>query len=176
MVIVSWCSGGNSLAIVGGGVSGVSMGVGERGGHVGDHTNIVGVASGVSVVDRETGSNLEGGVGLGLSLPLAVVDTVVHGRDSSGVGVDSGGSVGVDSPVANGADSRDEAMAVVDTSDDAAIGVAAVDLAQCVGLTADGGNKGKNLERKTNVNIKWYQVGFNGILPGRRTSCWQSYD
>merc|ERR1711884_707765 len=81
MVIVSWCHGGNSLTIVGGGVSSVAhmMGVGQGGGHVSQRSNIVGVASGVGVVDGEAGSHLAQGVGISLSLSLAVV-SVVHSR------------------------------------------------------------------------------------------------
>ena len=203
MVIVSWCHGGNSLTIE---VSSVAdmMGVGQGGGHVGQHSDIVGVASGVGVVNGESGSHLAQGVGIGLSLSLAVVavvhsrvggvavvsidsmadtsynsdivgvsssigvvggesssnlansvgislslslavvSSVVNSRDSS-VGVDSG-SMGVDSSVTNSTNSRDEAMAVVNTSDDTAIGGSMVNLAQSVGVTADAGNEGKNLE------------------------------
>ena len=205
MVIVSWCHGGNSLTIVGGAVSSVAdMGVGQGGGHVGHHSNIVGVASSVGVVDGEASSHLTQSVGISLSLSLSVVDSVVSSRDSvgvvsaidamaeaghnsdivgvassigvvdressshlaqsvgislsfslavissvvhsrdGGIGVDSGG-MGVDSSVANGANSRDEAMAIVDTSDDTAIGGTMGDLAQSVGVTANAGNEGKNL-------------------------------
>ena len=205
MVIVSWCHGGNSLTIVGGGVSSVAdMGVGQGGGHVGHNSNIVGVASSVGVVDGEAGSHLAQGVGISLSLSLAVVDSVVSSRDSvgvvsaidamaeaghnsdivgvassigvvdresssnlaqgvgislsfplavvssmvrsrnGGIGVDSGG-MGVDSSVANGANSRDEAVAIVNPSDDTAIGGTMGDLAQSVGVTASAGNEGKNL-------------------------------
>merc|ERR1712045_11114 len=177
------------------------MGVGQGGGHVGQHSNIVGVASGVGVVNREAGSNLAQGVGIGLSLsltivavvnsrvggvavvsaidsmadtsynsdivgasssigvvdresssnlansvgislslPLAIVSSVVHSR-VGGVGVDSGG---IDSSVANGTNSRDEAMAVVNTSDDTAIGGTMGNLTHSVGVTAGAGNEGKN--------------------------------
>merc|ERR1711934_804226 len=215
MVIVSWCDGGNSLTIVGGGVSSVSsvadMGVGQGGGHKGQHSNIVGVASGVGVVDREAVSDLTQSVGIGLSLSLAIVDSVVSRRDG-GIGVDSGGigvvsaidaiaeaghnsdivgvassigvvdresssnlaqgvgislsfplavvssmvrsrnggigvdsrGMGVDSSVANGANSRDEAVAIVNPSDDTAIGGTMGDLAQSVCVTAGAGDEGKN--------------------------------
>ena len=210
MVIVSWCHGGNSLTIVGGGVSSVAdmMGVGQGGGHVGQHSDIVGVASGVGVVNREASSHLAQGVGIGLSLSLAVVGSMnsrvggvsvvsaidsmadtsynsdivgasssigVVDRESSsnlansvgvslslplaivssmvsrdgGVGVDSGG-MGVDSSVANSTNSRDEAMAVVNTSDDTAIGGTMGDLTHSVGVTAGAGNEGKNLENIEN--------------------------
>ena len=111
----------------------------------GDNSDIVGVASGVGIVDREAGSNLVGGVGLGisLSLPLAIVGSVVQGRDS-GVGVHSR-SMGVHSSVSDGADSRDQAVAIVDSSDDTAIGVTMGNLANGVGVTAGAGNEGKNL-------------------------------
>merc|ERR1712045_1085928 len=52
------------------------MGVGQGGGHVGQHSDIVGVASGVGVVDREAGSHLAQGVGISLSLSLAVVSSM----------------------------------------------------------------------------------------------------
>merc|ERR1712072_1306913 len=108
------------------------MGVGQGGGHVGQHSDIVGVASGVGVVNGEASSHLANSVGISLSLPLAVVSSVVHSRDG-GVGVDSGG---IDSSVANGANSRDEAMAVVNTSDDTAIGGTMGNLTHSVGVTA----------------------------------------
>ena len=216
MVIVSWCHGGNSLTKVGGGVSSVAhmMGIGQGGGHMGQHSNIVGVASGVGVVDREAGSHLAQGVGIGLSLslavvssmnsrvggvavvsidsmadtshnsdivgvassigvvggessinlaqsvgislslPLAVESSVVNSRDG-GIGVDSRG-MGVDSSVANGANSRDEAMAIVNTSDDTAIGGSMGDLTHGVGVTAGAGNEGKNLENIVDCQIWMY--------------------
>ena len=207
MVIVSWCHGGNSLTKVGGGVSSVAhmMGVGQGGGHMGQHSNIVGVASGVGVVDREAGSHLAQGVGIGLSLSLAVVSSMnsrvggvavvsidsmadtSHNSDivgvASSIGVVGGESsinlaqsvgislslplavessvvnsrdMGVDSSVANGANSRDEAMAVVNTSDDTAIGGSMGDLTHGVGVTAGAGNEGKNLENIVDCQIWMY--------------------
>ena len=144
-----------SLAVVGSVVNSRDGGIGVDGGgigvgidtvaHSGDNSDIVGVTSGVGIVDREAGSNLVHSVGLGisLSLPLAIVGSMVQGRDS-GVGVHSGG-MGVHSSVTNGADSGDQAMAIVDSSDDTAIGVAVGNLAQGVGVTAGAGNEGKNL-------------------------------
>merc|ERR1712045_216921 len=104
-----------SLAIVAvmhsrvGGVSVVSIAVTDTS----YNSDIVGASSSIGVVDRESSSNLANSVGIGLSLPLAIVSSVVHSRE---------GGIGVDSSVANGANSRDEAMAVVNTSDDTAIG------------------------------------------------------
>merc|ERR1719480_554987 len=207
MVIVTWCHEGNSLTIVGGGVSSVAnmadMGVGQGGGHMGHNSNIVGVASSIGIVNREAGSHLVGGVGISLGLSLAIVGSVVNSRDGgigvdgggigiamadssdnsdivgmasgvgivhreasshlvggvslsislglslaivagvkgrdSGIGVDSGG-MSVHSSVADGADSRDQSMTVVDP----ARGVAMGNLAQGVGVTAGAGNKSKN--------------------------------
>merc|ERR1712045_31085 len=106
------------------------------------NSDIVGASSSVGVVDRESSSNLANSVGISLSLPLAVVSSMVNSRDSS-IGVDSG-SMGIDSSVANGTNSRDEAMAVVNTSDDTAIGGTMGDLTHSVGVTAGAGNEGKN--------------------------------
>ena len=216
MVIVTWCHEGNSLTIVGGGVSSVAdmadMGVGQRGGHMGHNSDIVGVASSVGIVHREAGSHLVGGVGISLGLSLAIVGSVVNSREG-GIGVDGGGigiamadssdnsdivgvasgvgivhreasshlvggvslsislglslaivagvnsrdgGIGVDSggmsihsSVADGADSIDQAMTIVDPSDDPARGGAVGNLAQGVGVTAGAGNKSKNLDMKT---------------------------
>ena len=151
MVIVTWCHEGNSLTIVGGGVSSVAdmadMGVGQRGGHMGHNSDIVGVASSVGIVHREAGSHLVGGVGISLGLSLAIVGSVVNSRDG-GIGVDSGG-MSIHSSVADGADSIDQAMTIVDPSDDPARGGAVGNLAQGVGVTAGAGNKSKNLDMKT---------------------------
>ena len=212
MVIVTWCHEGNSLTIVGGGVSSVAnmadMGVGQRGGHMGHNSDIVGVASSVGIVHREASSHLVRGVGISLGLSLAIVGSVVNSRDGSigvdgggigiamadssdnsdivgvasgvgivhreasshlvggvslsislglslaivagvkgrdgGIGVDSGG-MSIHSSVADGADSIDQAMTIVDPSDDPARGGAVGNLAQGVGVTAGAGNKSKNL-------------------------------
>ena len=71
---------------------------------------------------------------------------MVQSRDG-GIGVDSGG-VSVHSSVADGAESRDHAITIVDTSDDPAVGGAMGNLAQGVGVTAGAGNKSKNLGMK----------------------------
>ena len=101
----------------------------------------IGVSS-IGVGISSVGSGVDQG-GVSLSLPLAIVGSMVQGRDS-GVGVHSGG-MGVHSSVTNGADSGDQAMAIVDSSDDTAIGVAVGNLAQGVGVTAGAGNEGENL-------------------------------
>ena len=52
--------------------------------HSGVNSDIVGVTSGVGIVDREAGSNLAHGVGRGLgslSLPLSIVGSILQGRD-----------------------------------------------------------------------------------------------
>ena len=151
MVIVTWCHEGNSLTIVGGGVSSVAdmadMGVGQRGGHMGHNSDIVGVASGVGIVHREASSHLVGGVSLSISLGLSLAIVAgVNSRDG-GIGVDSGG-MSIHSSVADGADSIDQAMTIVDPSDDPARGGAVGNLAQGVGVTACAGNKSKNLPMK----------------------------
>ena len=97
------------------------------------NSDIVGVASGVSVVDGESVGDLANcvGLGLGLRVPLAVV--------GAGVGI------AVDSPVADGSISRDMAVTIVHTGDDAAIGGAVGNLADGVGLAADAGDEGADL-------------------------------
>ena len=151
------------LAIVYSGVNsrGSYIGVDSRGGGIGvdgrgiamadssDNSDIVGVASGVGIVKRKSSSHLVGGVSLSISLglSLAIVDSRVKGREGS-IGVDSGG-MSVHSSVADGTDSRDQAMTIVDPSDDpASIGGAMGNLAQSVGVTAGAGNESKNLEMK----------------------------
>ena len=153
MVIVPRCYDRNSLTIVGGGVSSVAdmadMGVGQGGGHMSHNSDIVAVASGEGIVVRKSSSHLVRGVGISicLGLSLAIVDSRVKGREGS-IGVDSGG-MSVHSSVADGTDSRDQAMTIVDPSDDpASIGGAMGNLAQSVGVTAGAGNESKNLEMK----------------------------
>ena len=101
------------------------------------NSDIVGVASGVSVVDGESVGDLADCVGLGLGLGLSLrVPLAVVG---AGVGI------AVDSPVADGSISRDMAVTIVHTGDDAAIGGAVGNLADGVGLAADAGDEGADL-------------------------------
>merc|ERR1712002_1265111 len=119
-------------------------------------SNIVGVTSGVGVVDREATIDLADGVGLSLTLSIAVDSMAVaivakagdlgeatHSQRGDSAIVESisitlavaitDSMSSIVATVPNGAIARDQAMAIVHSSDDA-IAVAMADLPDGVGL------------------------------------------
>merc|ERR1712055_176244 len=84
-------------------------------------SNIMGVTSGVGIVDREATIDLADGVGLGLTLSIAV-DSMAIANSMMSI------------TVADGAIAIDTAIAIVHSSDDA-IAIAMSDLADGVGLS-----------------------------------------
>merc|ERR1712165_89910 len=93
------------LAIVGNGVVGIGVGRVDMGGSnrsdggVGDHSDVVGAAVLNRLGNMGSGGDLANGPGLGLSLPLAIVDTGMSIGVGSGVGDrGDGGHLGVGEP------------------------------------------------------------------------------
>merc|ERR1712137_1508994 len=110
------------------GVGGSRHGGSNRG-VVGDHRDSSDTGDDSTV--GQTSSNLANGVGTGLSLPLAIVDTVVKSRDGSSV-VDGGGGIadnrggGDNGPVSG-------AVTSVNEGQGSTVGLSSGDLAQGVG-------------------------------------------